>query len=84
MAAEGLQPGEHIVTRVTRAEMLHQFKEQAFDLLQCVINLTAKDIRALQYGPHSGHQRLYKQITAFNRKFAPCFGEREVLRDNQG
>ncbi len=82
-AAEGLRPGEVLVPaeRLTKAEALHQFKEQAFNLLQCVMNLTTKDISALQYGPHHGHQRLYKHIQAFNRKFAPCFGEREVLRD---
>lgn len=72
---------EQPTERLTKAEALHLFKDQAFNLLQCVINLTSKDVRALQYGPHHGHQQLYKHIQAFNRKFAPCFGESEVLRD---
>lgn len=66
--------------RVTQAEMLHQFKGEAFKILECVINLTTKDVSALQYGPQHGHRRLHALITAFRRKFAPCFGEDEVLR----
>jgi len=55
--------------RVTKAEVLHEYRGEAMKVLECVINLTSKDIRALQYGPHHGHQRLYKVITHFLRKF---------------
>jgi DNA repair exonuclease SbcCD ATPase subunit len=88
-AAEGSRPGEHIVTRATQAEMLHQFKGHAYDILKCVGDMTNPAVSALQYGAHHGHQTLHKHIVKYRRfhhtrTTPPGEVPDEVLRENQG